>query len=394
MTGAALRELGELFGEELAPVLRRLGERPRGAGADARPDEEDAATRAAVWATLAELGAFAPQPQPDLVAAAELMGAALYQSPYPDTVTAADLLAALGDARLDPVREAIARGACPVALAVREDGLGTPARPGPLTVHGEPGAHTVDGRRDFVAFAADCAHLLVLATVAGQTVLALVPVDQPGVRLRRRDDIGRGDLYEVLLEGAAVAGDVHPVGAVFPGVLARARIRQAGALAGASRGAVELAAERLKSRRAFGKPLAQHQAPAYRLAALAAETATVAAFARAGAEAAERGEDVRRTGAQALYLAGELARRAAAESVHLHGAYGMTEACDAQLFHRRAAVDAQWLGTGTELLREAAELLAAAHTPAPQAAAHAAAAPPAAGPAGVAAAGAATPTNR
>ncbi|MYT20964.1 acyl-CoA dehydrogenase, partial [Streptomyces sp. SID7760] len=95
-------------------------------------------------------------------------------------------------------------------------------------------------------------------------------------------------------------------------------------------------------------------APAHRLAALAAEAATVLAFARSGAAAADRGEDVRVTGAQVLYLAGDLARRAAAESVHLHGAYGMTEACDAQLFLRRAAVDSQWLGTGTELLREAA----------------------------------------
>lgn len=359
MTTAALREMAELFGEELAPVLRRLGERPRGAGADAPVDEESAGTRAAVWATLAELGALRAQPQRDLVRAAELMGAALYQSPYPDTVTAAQLLSATGDARPAPVLEDIARGACTVALAVRADGLTAPSRPGPLTVHGEPGAYAVSGRRDFVAFAADCDHLAVVGAAGdGGLALALVPVRQPGVRLRRRDDIGRGDLYEVLLERAAVSGDVHDADALFPAALATARIRQAAALAGAARGALELAAGRLKSRRAFGKPLAQHQALAYRLAALAAETATVSAFVRAGAEAADRGEDVRRTGAQALYLAGELARRAAAESVHLHGAYGMTEASDAQLFHRRAAVDAQWLGTGTELLREAAELLA------------------------------------
>lgn len=363
MTTAALREMGELFGEELAPVLRRLGERPRGAGADAPVDEESAGTRAAVWATLAELGALRAQPQRDLVEAAELMGAALYQSPYPDTVTAARLLAATGDARLAPLLEDIADGAAPLALAVRADGRTPPSRPAPLTVHGGPGAQAVSGRRDFVAFAADCAHLAVVGSAGeGELVLALVPVDQPGVRLRRRDDIGRGDLYEVLLERAEVSGDVHDVSAVFPAALAAARIRQAAALAGAARGALELAAARLKSRQAFGKPLAQHQALAYRLAALAAETATVLAFARAGAEAADRGEDVRRTGAQALYLAGELARRAAAESVHLHGAFGMTEASDAQLFHRRAAVDAQWLGTGTELLREAAELLAAATT--------------------------------
>ncbi|MGW1013604.1 acyl-CoA dehydrogenase family protein [Streptomyces termitum] len=350
-------ELRELFGPELAPVLRRLGERPRGAadGPSARLGEEDAGTREAVWATLAELGALGPHTEAERTALAELMGAALYQSPYADTVTAAALLAATGDPAHGPLLDAAARGAAPLALAVREDGLSGPARPGALTVRREAGGYAVDGRRPFTAFAADCGHLVVVGTGAGgETVLALVAREQPGVRLTRRDDIGRGDLYAVELDRAAVSGAVHPVDALWPGVLAAARVRHAAALAGAARAAVDLAAERLRSRHAFGGPLARQQAPAHRLAALAAEAATVAAFARAQAAAADRGRDVRRGGAQALYLAGELARRAAAESVHLHGAHGMTEAGDAQLFLRRAAVDSQWLGTGTELLREAA----------------------------------------
>ncbi|MFF4850687.1 acyl-CoA dehydrogenase family protein [Streptomyces sp. NPDC001194] len=366
MTTAVLDGLRELFGQELAPVLRRLGERPRGAadGPAARLGEEDAGTREAVWATLAELGAFGPHGEDERAAIAELMGAALYQSPYADTVTAAALLAATGDPAYGPLLDGVARGAAAVALAVREDGLTGPARPGPLTVHRGADGYAVSGRRPFTAFAADCGHLAVVGAGAdGEPVLALVPREQPGVRLGRRDDIGRGDLYAVELDRAAVSGAVHPVGATWPAVLAAARIRQAAALVGAARAAVELAAERLRSRQAFGQPLARQQAPAHRLAALAAEAATAAAFARSAAAAADRGEDVRAAGAQVLYLAGDLARRAAAESVHLHGAHGMTEACDAQLFLRRAAVDSQWLGTGTELLREAAALLAPTPNP-------------------------------
>ncbi|MYT20156.1 hypothetical protein GTW69_07615, partial [Streptomyces sp. SID7760] len=72
MTTAVLDELRELFGQELAPVLRRLGERPRGAadGPAARLDEEDAGTRDAVWATLAELGAFGPRSEDERAAIA------------------------------------------------------------------------------------------------------------------------------------------------------------------------------------------------------------------------------------------------------------------------------------------------------------------------------------
>ncbi|MFI8291565.1 acyl-CoA dehydrogenase family protein [Streptomyces sp. NPDC085614] len=358
MTTTALQEL---YTDDLAPVLRRLGERPRGAGADAPPDEEDAGIRAAVWATLAELGALRLDRQADLVEAVELMGAALHQSPFADTVTAAELLTATGAPEYRPVLDAIAEGAATVALAVRAEGRTGPGAPGPLVTEGEAGALTVSGSRVFVAFAADCGHLAVPGTVDGRVVLALVPADGPGVRLRRQDDIGRGDLYEVVLDRAAVLGSVHDVDAAYPAVLARARVRQAALLAGSARGALELTRDRLLSRHVFGEPLARHQAPAYRLAALAAEISTVLAFARACAAAADRGEDVRRHGAQVLHLAGELARRTAAEAVHLHGAYGMTEECDAQLFHRRAAVDAQWLGTGTELLRETAALLTAAH---------------------------------
>lgn len=350
----------ELICPELAPMLRRLGARDRGAGASAALHPEDAATREGVWAALVDFGALAENPQAELVELVELTGWALLQSPLSDTWFGADLLAGSADPAYDPLLHAAADGTATLAVATRAEPGAEPAAPGPLEFH--PGA-TVSAARSVVAFASDAGHLLLVGTEAGHTRLAVVATTGPGVTVRRHDDIGRGDLYEVTADHAPIVGAVHDITAQYPAALARARIRHAAYLAGSARGAVELAARRLRERSAFGQPLARMQALAHRFAALSARAAAVLSSARAAARAADAGEDVRLAGAQVLLLAGVLAQEAAAECVHVHGAYGLTEGCDAQLYHRRAVVDAPWLGGTVALRREAGRLLAATRRP-------------------------------
>jgi alkylation response protein AidB-like acyl-CoA dehydrogenase len=52
--------------------------------------------------------------------------------------------------------------------------------------------------------------------------------------------------------------------------------------------------------------------------------------------------------------------------MQIHGAYGMTENSDAQLFYRRAAVESLWLGSPAELRGEVASLLRARITARPR----------------------------
>lgn len=358
--------LTELFDDELTPVLRRLGDRPKGAGQEP-PSEADADAREQVWGILADLGelrALLPvrlggpaDALSRLVATAEVMGPALFQSPFQDLVLASALLAA--DGRHDALLDRIAAGERTVALAVREHGTDEPSHPAPLTTHDDhDGTGRVSGTRRFVAFAADVDLLLV----AGDRVHALVPAKAPGVTLRRHDDIGRGDLHRVTLERAEPVPDgLLPHGPSYGPALARARVVQAGYLTGLVHGALELTVERVKSRGAFGRPLAQHQALAHRLAAAAAEATVVRSFVRSVARDGDAGHDIRSTAAQALFLAADLARDVTAEAVHLHGAAGLTEEQDISVFHRRAAVDTLTLGSPTALRREVADLLAARH---------------------------------
>jgi alkylation response protein AidB-like acyl-CoA dehydrogenase len=75
----------------------------------------------------------------------------------------------------------------------------------------------------------------------------------------------------------------------------------------------------------------------------------------------DQGHDARLRAYEALASGAELIRTAGTEAVQLHGALGMTEEHDAQLFHRRAAVDALLRGRPTVLRRRAAALLADAY---------------------------------
>ncbi|MEW2500998.1 acyl-CoA dehydrogenase family protein [Amycolatopsis sp. NPDC047767] len=339
---ATLRErCAELFDDELSPVLRRLGRHRAG------PDDEDRELRAGVWAALADLGALAPaagRTAGDRVAladVAELMGAALYPSPYAGTVTAAALA--------DPgILAGITAGERTFALAWHPAGTADPAASGPEWTDGP-----LSGERRFVAFASEVDELVVPVADG----VAFVPVDQPGVRLRRHGALGHGDLHAVTL----AAAHARFVPADPASLLAGARVRHAAYLAGLARGALELAVARLKERSAFGGPLAKQQVLAHRVAALASRTAAVLAFARATARRPADDAGLPLAAAQALLLAAELARETATEAVHLHGAAGMTDRHDVSLYYRRAAVDVPALGTPRQLRRQAGALLAAAH---------------------------------
>jgi alkylation response protein AidB-like acyl-CoA dehydrogenase len=357
--------LDELFTPDLSGTLRRLGERGLGAGSAAGAlDPAEADARAQVWQVLCELGLPRlavpgdPWRQSLLGEVAGVMGHALYASPLPECATVAELVAAAG---ADPLRllPGLAEGRLTAVLAAREDGTADPEHPAPLVA----GDGTVTGRRRFVPFAAEVDYLLV----AGDAGMALVPRAQPGVQVRRQDDIARGDLYTVVLREAAVpdggwlGGGPHWPGAAgaYAAALANARLRHAAYLLGSARAALQLTTAYTKQRQQFGQPVARFQAPAFRLAALYARIEAAAELTGQGLWLADRGAPVAAAARRALALAGDLVRDASAEAVQLHGAAGMTERSDAQRCYRRAAVDAVFLGTPPQLRAALAADLAA-----------------------------------
>ncbi|MFI9429167.1 acyl-CoA dehydrogenase family protein [Streptomyces achromogenes] len=365
------KALSEFLEEEVASLVRRMAYRSPYSGT-----EDNREVRAMVHQALVDLGVpRLPLPaaaggtgrgQEDLVVVAEQLGAVLYQGLLPDTLTAAELLARCGEAHLDLLRR-IGEGTT-VALAVRSDAPGgtTTAVPAPLTVDRARG--TLTGTRAFVPFAEEADHLLVLGTdTDGKLHAALVDPRARGLSRRLHEELGRGELYALDFTDTPVTAWLdlgEDPAALWRATLDGARVRHAAQLTGVSRGALRLSVERARERRQFGRPIGHQQALALRLAELAARVDAVGLVVRAAAWEADRpdtvgAETVRLSAAQALAMAAQTARRTATEAMQIHGAYGMTENSDAQLFYRRAAVESLWLGSPAELRGEVASLLRA-----------------------------------
>jgi alkylation response protein AidB-like acyl-CoA dehydrogenase len=352
---AVRARFAQLFDEELTPSIRRMGEQPR-AGSSADIEE----LRQMVWSALTDLGAtrlLLPERyggeaagQQAAVMLAELLGGALYQGPLLDTLTATEALVADGAKLL----ERIAEGA-PIALAVRETGSDTPATPGRI----ELGGGQVSARRRFVNYAADAEYLCLIGAEQGQPVCVVTARDHPTVSMRRQQDTGRGEWYDVTLDRAPVLAAPAGFAAAWPGVLAGARLRQAAYLVGMCQAALALAVQRATTRRQFGQPIGRFQAPAFTLAAAATRIEAACWFVRATAWEADQGADIRLRAAQALAMAADLSRTTVSTTSQLHGASGMTEQADSQLFYRRAAIERSWLGSPRALRAEVLPLLLA-----------------------------------
>ncbi len=342
-----VREFAELFTEELAPALRRAAARP--IGADPEPE-----VRQRVWQAMLDLGAVrmalparyggAGAGLAETTAVAELTGAALFPSPLPGTLLAADLLRRLGDG--DTLGR-LADGAA-VAVAARDRGDRTFTTPAPLS----SGATSGEVVRRFVPYAAEVDDILLAGSAAGGIRSALVRASD--VSVTRNEDIAWGELYTVAF--GRVAGIGVPPDA-WAAAVSAARIRHAAYLVGMAKAALDLTADYARERRQFGQPIGRFQALAFRLAAAATEIEAVRLLVDHAAWLADSGGDATMAGLEAVAAAGDLALKVAAEAVQIHGAVGMTDDCDAQLFYRRAAVDAVFMGSPSRHRREAARLL-------------------------------------
>jgi alkylation response protein AidB-like acyl-CoA dehydrogenase len=354
-----LREqVTELLDDELAPLIRRMADRPRHT---AEPD--NTAIRAMVWQALTDLGLLrlnhAPAPGArralqGLTAVAERLGEVLYHGPFTDTVlTSEALLRAAPGGGHDALLKEIGAGV-PVAATIR-DGILAP-HTAPLVP--DATGRRVTAERRFVVCAAEADWLLIPGRTAdGTHRTALVRREDPTVRLHRHEELSRGELYTVTLTDAPVLAWLDLDAAAWHELTATARILQAAYLVGLSRATLHLGVAYAGERRQFGAPIGRRQSLAFGLARLATQIDAASLLTQAAAWEADTGTECRLTAGQALAMAAELARDATRQVLHLHGAHGMTTDCDAQLFYRRAAWESLTLGSPSDIRGDVAPLL-------------------------------------
>jgi alkylation response protein AidB-like acyl-CoA dehydrogenase len=128
-------------------------------------------------------------------------------------------------------------------------------------------------------------------------------------------------------------------------VLSGGRIGIAAQALGIAAGAYELAAAYAKQRKAFGKAIIDHQAIAFKLAAMATEIEAARMMVYRAAWLKDQGLDYGMASAMAKLYASEIAMRHTVEAVQIHGGYGYVKEYHVERLMRDAKITQIYEGT-------------------------------------------------
>lgn len=128
-------------------------------------------------------------------------------------------------------------------------------------------------------------------------------------------------------------------------VLSGGRIGIAAQALGIGAGAYELALAYAQEREAFGKPISQHQAIAFKLADMATEVEASRLLVYRSAWLKDEGKDYDTASSMAKVFASEMAMRTATEAVQVHGGYGYVKEYHVERLMRDAKITQIYEGT-------------------------------------------------
>lgn len=181
----------------------------------------------------------------------------------------------------------------------------------------------------------------------------LVETDQPGVVVGAKEDklgIRSSDTHSIMYNDVKVpkSNRIGEDGFGFKfamKTLSGGRIGIAAQALGIAGGAFELATAYSKERQAFGKPISQHQAIAFKLADMATEIEAAKLMVYRAAWLKDQGMDYTTAGAMAKLYASEVAMRHTVEAVQIHGGYGFVKEYHVERLMRDAKITQIYEGT-------------------------------------------------
>jgi len=127
--------------------------------------------------------------------------------------------------------------------------------------------------------------------------------------------------------------------------LSGGRIGIASQALGIASGAYELALAYSKERKAFGKPISQHQAIQFKLADMATEIDAARLLCMKAAWMKDQGHDYTMAGAMAKLFASRVAMETTVEAVQVHGGYGFVKEYHVERLMRDAKITQIYEGT-------------------------------------------------
>jgi butyryl-CoA dehydrogenase len=187
----------------------------------------------------------------------------------------------------------------------------------------------------------------------------ILPMKSKGVRTGKPDDkLGiRGSkssqiyLDDVRLPGDALLGEVGGGFKVAMSTLDGGRIGIAAQAVGIARAALEDSLGYAQQRRTFGKPIAQHQAIAFKLADMATEIDAARLLALRAAWLKDRKQPYGKEAAMAKLYSSEVANKAAREAIQIFGGNGYVTEYPVERHFRDAKITEIYEGT-SEIQRQ------------------------------------------
>jgi alkylation response protein AidB-like acyl-CoA dehydrogenase len=254
----------------------------------------------------------------------------------------------------------LASGEIRGGLALTEPDAGTDLQGIRMTARRDGSHYVIDGTKTWITNGAEgsCVALLVKTDPSAQPrhkgMSLFIAPKMPGFTVGRKlDKLGYKsiDTAELVFEGYRVPAD-HLIGGVegqgfyqVTGGLELGRINVAARGVGIAEGALALATQYSQTRKAFGKPICEHQAIQLKIAEMATRARAARLLTLDAAAAFDRGERCDLEAGMAKYFASEAALENSIESMRIHGAYGYSKEYDIERLYRDAPLTV--IGEGT-----------------------------------------------
>jgi butyryl-CoA dehydrogenase len=254
--------------------------------------------------------------------------------------------------------EPYARGARLGAFALTEPSSGSDAAEMRTTAARSGGGWILDGSKSFITNGPQADAVLVFAVTdrekrhRGVTAF-LVPTDLPGFGRGRPDEkvgIRASGTCTLFWERCQVPERCR-LGAEGEGFSIAMRALDGGRIGigaqavGIARAALEEAVAYARERRAFGKPIAQHQAIQLMLADMATELDAARLLVWRAAARKDRGQRFGTEAAMAKLFASEACERITSHALQIHGGYGYVQDYDAERHWRDGRITQIYEGT-------------------------------------------------
>jgi alkylation response protein AidB-like acyl-CoA dehydrogenase len=181
----------------------------------------------------------------------------------------------------------------------------------------------------------------------------IVPTNTPGYLVTRVEEkMGQraSDTAQITFEDMRLSAE-HRLGVEGEGYkialsnLEGGRIGIAAQSVGMARAAYEAALAYAKEREAFGKPIVEHQAVAFRLADMATEIDAARLLVLRAASLSDRGEPCLKEASMAKLFASEMAERVCSRAIQIFGGYGYVRDFPVERIFRDVRVSQIYEGT-------------------------------------------------